>query len=523
MFVRGCVNVITGDFVDSQTDMIVPGVEPFVLQRCYHKLNAEKGSLGKSWNLNFDSKLVVEVTDEEMTGTIEHNGGRLSFLNRDPTKPNVMPLNSKYLAKGVTNTGSGHISGRTNIKNINMIWRKHAKNWMTWDGARVIKHFSFEEGSKIVKEVRPAGNRVLYSYEKGKLQLVKLANSVGNAISSIRFHKAENLFNATAGLKKVNYHFKHNQLVLIESSDVPTVAYSYKSATKKSAGGRKYHFNLIEQKSLPEGRYLKVEYKKSHRNDDLTLAYRVSQLIEPAGPENASVTTYTFEYLPKHRTTHVYDALNHKTSYYYDKNDRLQCIDKLTKDGNAYCRDHLYWQGHQLAARLIIPLAQWTLAARTYAYDPAGNITMERLYGNLSGKNTILPEIALSGTGVANGCEYYEKRFVYSEDGLNLLLHETDGTYEISYRYCPGNDLLSAKIYRGKNQTYKREFFEYNGDLALTKHVVDNGTSENQADLSSVTQRYITYYVPKTSFPVVMAFKSCNLLSVLLVAMLYLN
>lgn len=503
VFVRGCVNVITGDFVDGPTDLIVPGIEPFALRRSFYKWDKENGSLGRSWTCNFDFYLDADRKKDggvvmEASGILEHNGGRIAFHeNRPGEEISVSPT---YLSKSITNTGSGHISGKTNIKNIKLMRNKIDKEWMVRDGAGVERHFYQH---KIISEHRPAGNQVFYDYHHDKLEAVSLCNSVGKTLCSFNFEKDKKELIVTAeGQKEVRYLFKDDRLKTVNSTDRPTISYTYESATKETRAKKKYHFNLITEKRLPNDRYMQMSYKKINKRNEPLLAYRVQEILEPAGIDKEPIVTYRFEYDVKNNTTYVYNALNYRTSYYYDENNRLKSIDKCRKDGNAYCRDHFYWSGHLLTARLLIPYARFTLAARTYAYDDAGNVTAERLYGNLTGKNSIQPDINHAGVAIANGCEVYEKRFSYSNNKLNLLTYETDGDYEIFYYYYRDGYKLAEKIYRGKGQIYKREFFNYNEDLALTEYIVDNGSSTRKDDLTSVTQRFITKCTPMATFPV---------------------
>jgi len=48
--VGGCVCVITGEYVDCETDVEVPGPEPLVIRRCYSSQDP-KGNLA-NWTIN---------------------------------------------------------------------------------------------------------------------------------------------------------------------------------------------------------------------------------------------------------------------------------------------------------------------------------------------------------------------------------------------------------------------------------------------------------------------------------------
>jgi len=44
--VNGCVNVITGDFIDTEQDDLVSGPDPYVLGHSYCSSSLEEGNLG---------------------------------------------------------------------------------------------------------------------------------------------------------------------------------------------------------------------------------------------------------------------------------------------------------------------------------------------------------------------------------------------------------------------------------------------------------------------------------------------
>lgn len=506
-FVNGCVNVLTGEFVDSQVDLVLPGVEPFILQRSYSRSDEYdenvKGVLGRGWNLNFDSQLSEKEGNYDVI-TLNEKGGRIPFKMEQLNFIHINRIHPAVLSKGVTNTGSGIFSGQADLKNLRMVWDDRGDMWCVQDGSGTIKYYAYAHDSKIVREAKIAGNQVLYKYQNKNLRKVKFSNSVGKTMASFQFSKKHDVVDVlTNDQQQIRYHFHHGKLKKVERPEAPFEEYKYDPS------------HLVISKEYPNGRFTKITYYEGGKNKvgeeivkidhtNVPMTYRVSQLLEPAGVDATPIVTYTFKYDRTNRITFVKDAHQVKTNYYYDINERLSHIDRCKRDGNVYCRDQSYWKGHRLSARLIIPQADLslTIAGKTYEYDEAGNVITERLYGNLSGINPSIPMISSEAVGIDNGCEYYEKRFVYTNDGLNLLHYETDGNQAITYLYCPGNNKLSAKIYRGNGRIYKREFYEYNSDLAITKHTIDNGNTENFHNLEGVTKRYITNYAPRLVFPV---------------------
>ncbi len=54
------VNVITGDYVDMQTDVVLPGIEPLTLQRFYCSSDERNRTFFTAWSFNHDISLYGE-------------------------------------------------------------------------------------------------------------------------------------------------------------------------------------------------------------------------------------------------------------------------------------------------------------------------------------------------------------------------------------------------------------------------------------------------------------------------------
>ncbi len=53
-FVYRCVNVATGDYIDIQTDLTIPGADPLELTRFYSSADERASSPFQAWKFNHD-------------------------------------------------------------------------------------------------------------------------------------------------------------------------------------------------------------------------------------------------------------------------------------------------------------------------------------------------------------------------------------------------------------------------------------------------------------------------------------
>ena len=127
--VDGCVSAITGEFIDCEVDLVVPGPEPLVLQRCYSSGNIvpirtrTKNDLYQGWSITSTSllNLAKEIIDEKErkyhasltvpSGATACYKRKLMIGRGDDLKDYEIRL-----TKGFTNCGGGKISAGSNLK-----------------------------------------------------------------------------------------------------------------------------------------------------------------------------------------------------------------------------------------------------------------------------------------------------------------------------------------------------------------------------------------------------------------------
>lgn len=564
-FVGKHVNVITGDFNDFEVDLVVDGVDALTVERSFSGSTKTDGSLCAGWNLNIFGKLEPyrknDSHEKQFVAVVSEGHGATSIFEKKLKKKDFseaidenVPLSPKMYKNGVTNTTSGYISGQTNIKNTKISYIGN-KRYRIITGAGGYKEYEKSPGEdlqidyRLSSEMKPSGNTLDYYYHRNKhhqrpkfhrydiLSSVEMKNKENNVTASLtyvtfkgsEFKKFPHHDVVSSDGRKVCYHFETREhdkrsegclLTKIERPNAPEESYTY-------IHGERDVGRLIRRKSWPEGRFIEAGYYKKGENrlgdKIINLKHgnnfrvnRVRVLRAPVGTDDTPIDIYHFGYRriredykrPPVCSTVVLDALNHKTCYGYCFNHRLRLVEKYKDDGSVYSRERLYWGAadseqstYLLSRTLAFPDGILTFA-RAYQYDSFGNVLVDRICGNLTGENTIPPAVTPEGELIDFGCESYCKRFSYSANGRNQLLSEEDDGHKTVYQYCDDSNKIEAKFIGDHNTIYKRQFYEYNSDMALLKEIIDDGYTKDRNDLSGVTERHVIYYTPRQSFPV---------------------
>lgn len=86
----------------------------------------------------------------------------------------------------------------------------------------------------------------------------------------------------------------------------------------------------------------------------------------------------------------------------------------------------------------------------------------------------------------------YAIDYRYSDDGYNLLTRKTtpDGLI-ITYAYLPHTNLLTKELHHYDGRIQERFFYTYDDNGELQKSIEDNGSDEEENDLTDVTFRKV--------------------------------
>lgn len=525
-FIQDAVNVINGDYCEAATDLVIAGPDALLLQRFYNSKNPLSDQPG-GWRILPERFLIIGRDPSDKTGNKnlkwtcafagERSGGILPYCGwTNAEGSNADPLRiDQPKALGMVNTYTEEINGQTNHHNNCIFCKGNACELTLGDGTtrlyqKVERLPNVVLGEELIplmaaqivdpeyflltKEQLPSGNQLFYSYnDEGRLTLIEMKNKTEKKILSwirfsYEFHEdACQVHIETSDVKILTYHFALEdstyQLKKVEGSHIIPIAYDYREA--------------LIRKSLPEGRFIEIEYENG----------KVKTLKSPHPLLGKSEITHSFVYGKDY--TDVFDALGTKTRYLYDKNLHLTTIERYDEDNKLYRTEKKFWGTEEsdagfLLAKTIEDGNGCVHSYRSFQYDHRGNVTEERQYGNLTGKQEVALQVSSSGKLLNPEEECSVKTFEYSTDGFNLLTKMGDckGNQTL-YIYKTGTNLLTKKLIFAKSAIKRRTFHTYNTDAVCIKTIEDDGSSENEKMISAkdATERHIKEIKPKESLP----------------------
>jgi RHS repeat-associated protein len=510
--VGGCVNAITGDFFDSHVSLTVPGLHPLSVQCTYC-------SSEKEWNFQYMPELQVGHSNGQnhlYARYLDDHGSGITYRGyvgdyAGGIKDGTLTIPPALFEKGLTNCGSGEISGKTNWRNSQILPNRYAKrvrkkqkkssfDYVLQHGSGAKRYFLQYKGHKhkqkgalcgkfrLNRESHPNGNSVSYKYFCDKLSSVEVVSQANQSLANLSVSHKNDKFLHSMDWQSLNgsvsFTFedkKEKRIKSILPTNAIPIIYNYDPESHE-----------LVKKILPDKRFLEIDYYGSGDGKGC-----VSSLKTPIG------IAYTFTYLSGE--TQVFDAELNVTKYFYDKKTkRLKSIKRYDKlSPKCLSEEHVYWSDYgntngNLIARTFEGDGK-TYFSHILTYDNFGNIKQDTLYGNLTG--TSLPLlIPPCGYEPLSPCDAYVKTYEYSQDKKNLLLEENDGKKIITFEYYP-DQLLKQRFTKSENKILKREFFKYK-DGVLIEEIWDDGQSLKSDDLSYVTERHKKCIIPTSEFPV---------------------
>ncbi len=559
--VNGCVCAITGEYIDSMVDLVLPGPQPLIISRVYNSFTE-----GLPWLFNSQDQVIMRDVyykgkPSYVFSLQEASGAQLDYSADKNDTRKRLPLDL-IVPKGLTNS---NLSGKTNLKNQTIHYVRDEDLVIVKSGAGNRKYYKRNKekhayGYPIAKqtyEEKINGSKICYKGDaKGissSSEIICENQKTGKKYSSVTFDergsnqkdvRVQTLTSSDG--RKLYYYFKRHHYWVTEKEKNGEHSYTVDryylfKVDHPYSPLEKYEYSEktlskdqhISAKTRDDGRrFLHISYYKRQLNqlggtlgniniedkDDFRLD-RVKVLRAPVGVNRQPRITYRFDYHAQIKKesdtgrknigsgyTDVYDANNHKTTYTYDDKHRLTSITRYSgsETYTPYTKEIFKWdKDGNLSAKYFKDGKGNIHHARIFSYDSFGNATSSALCGKLTGNTS--PPLLLDGDGklIENGYEKEVKRYIYSDDGLNLLLSENDAAGKtINYSYYPNSDRIQSKFICYDHAIRLREFYHYDANNALEKIIKDDGDSEEKDNSSHVTERHVTLIQPRKQAPV---------------------
>lgn len=508
--VAECVNIISGEYVECAEDLVVDAPERLVWNRYYGHLSNPYFSFSEGDTAKVSKKEGrVSVEIKKGTGGEDHfrMAKNVSYQKNETTSLSL------EIGKGFAIEPSLS-SGRISPQHHRVFWNQEEKKLSASYPGGERSTFSYKkrkEGWLLrQKELfKPNGHYYrYYKFNENGTDFFEIAtrnSTTKQTYAYLNYHETEEknhrqLHVSANGVPKVTYkrckikgskeEEEHFYITEINNTNAPPTSYSYDFITE--AGHR-----AITRKTRPNHRFLSIFYGQNEEKESFN---RVVSLEAPAGTTKESIPIYFFAYdfsdpLKKGGSSTVKDPYGHRISYIYNKDlqptDIYHAFDRVTLS-----RERFVWKGRSfphLKCKVLENGSGKVHHAHRYVYDKEGNMRIRRLYGELTGRPTGKVVLDEKGVVVHGCCEYEEKNYLYSQDGLRVCTEETDanGT-QTSYVYAPGTERLEAKFVIVDHTIRQREFYTYDANFVLVEKIIDDGCTRDRLDLTGVTERHMT-------------------------------
>lgn len=270
----GLVNAITGDYVESSTDIRVRSVAPLAMRRTLCSSDPTDYFYASGWSMH-EVRGVWNNNSPGPRGKRAPGNCWMELTHPEYGSLNFLPANNplRWLVqhfKSVCNTGSGEISGRTNLRTIQVVYEGHPRFLMfRGDGEMALYDFFLRRDKDFYIGERQIGRMIertlpsgffLYYPVNGEVRSVEGYSPGREALLGwIRYRKIE------GGVEVTSSDSQRVQLTIdgggdlrrVEAEGQPWVEYDYHD---RGMGRYTDVGNRPFLKRGPEGRFLNIRY-----------------------------------------------------------------------------------------------------------------------------------------------------------------------------------------------------------------------------------------------------------------------
>ncbi|MGB7128510.1 MAG: RHS repeat-associated core domain-containing protein [Candidatus Rhabdochlamydia sp.] len=520
------VSTIHGDYTEIEVDLVVTAPDSLILSRFYSSRDTFQVATFGGWRFNPQCFLTMQKDPKGKTyssaeGTFERtfvyvgnsNGSILTYVGwrniTNPTKRSLFEIDAEIESAGIANTARGNVGAWTNLKNNKLYYDPQTDSFellLCTEGKRFYVKSPTENFYCITHEILPSGNKIFYEFdENNQLVLIKETNAAEKKdLAWIKLQYENGVHIQTSDGQTAEYQFQKDAtgiqlLTSVARSNKPDLHYQYEIVD---------NYALLVKKTLPEGRFVQVEYYLSYYSGKSKR--KVSSVITPSSSKETFKTRFTY----KENCTEVSRNGAHTAIYLFNKDLQLIAI-KQALDSFPYRIHKKSWGEKSDAGNLISTSVADkkgnVLYHKYFIYDTKGNIVEEREYADVAGSGAIALDI--DKNGLVLNQDGHSKYYSYfsGENTQGVFQRDAKGA-GVKHWYKKGTNLLIKKLtltngsLDSENEDHQsgikqRFFYTYNEDAALIQVVIDDGEETDPKDFHGVTERKITKISPKQEIP----------------------
>lgn len=531
------VSVISGQLNLSWQDMKVEGAVPLTLTRSY----TSGGALGKDtdifvqnirtgwmplggWDVLSYTNLMVETilphVHKFRIYVSERNGTNLLYGYRG--RKGASKWSSIFKPCRQTPRLSGHLSAKTQPQNNCLIFdlKGQYQILMTPDGGKKYylgrkmsdylgkkSYFERPYFYRLDYEILPSGHIIFYRYSPNNdqdLVRMELVSPTRRKIfASIDFKSSregtvlKNLVMKASDGKSLSYSTtclgKSYYINHVTSNFGHEEKYQYAMA-REGLGTRVDSVVLSSQEKLKITYHTPpdqgLESRWVHHPEEIPFDIDKVKMIEsPVGPGGEMKMLAFFSYYKN--LTVVCDTTGLLTKYHHD-GERLLKIEYFNREGQRHSSQRFYWKESNLVCKALLDEMDRPIFAKTFVYDPIGNVLEESIWGCLSGEES--SPLIIEENGQPIGAESYRKTYSYLPEFNTVVEEREENGLCYKYAYKPGTDLVTSRLTYDHDDIVLRSFSFYDEDHLLIAEITDDGTSVESGSLSGITTRLIKRY-----------------------------
>ncbi len=522
------VSVITGDLYLQEEDLVVKGVEPIRLQRSYISNKGEG-----FWQFHsYHQAIVSEYTNR--IDLIQPSGTKLTYTRTDYedvyTPFRLEEVDGQDL-KGWTNTASGKLSAKTNLKNQRIVMAEDGKTFIVFapDGIKRKYHiyerkvrgflkkakralkwiFQNPEQKKkaglpktyrLIREELPNGNRIIYDWpdeEDDVWEIRSTSHYEDVTYAWIRFYPHMGRGNTGRNNYGVETSDgRHFEYRFFEYDSGETEGYQLKEVESSESGTQRIHYfhyrdkRLVSSITRPGNRSFHISYyvrgdryKGEHLVKQDPVCLRVKETTVPSKEDGTLALSHRFIYDVSNKRTRVEDVYGAYRVYYWNDDLHLTKIDYFTKEGAFHSRVKFIFgnpktkDAYNLIYKIFFDIDKKPVKAIHYFYDTWGNVIEEKVLGDLTGRGSFF-SLDKEGIPIEEGVEKYSTHYMYSQDGAGLLLRqEEDSGLRVDFSYLKKTPLVTEASYYDLGVLKKKAIYKYNGRNVLFQEIVEDASS----------------------------------------------